>query len=155
MLRAIQTGMIALLLALAGCQNPASTALSDEDKQAINKSLQNFLQAAVAGNWELAVANYTSDAILMPPNHVAVEGREQIKAFFAALPPLQVMTAQNLEIFGRGDMAYIRGSYQMTLGADDAALLKDVGKFFEVRKKQADGTWLIYRDMFNSDLAAR
>ena len=41
----------------------------------------------------------------------------------------------------------------MTIEVDGASV-EDVGKYIEIRRKQADGSWLLDVDMFNSDLEA-
>ena len=56
------------------------------------------------------------------------------------------------EIEGRGDLAYVRGTYTMTLHPDGAPEpVEDAGKYLEIRRKQSDGSWLYVADMFNSD----
>lgn len=142
-----------MLVSLTGCQNSSSIDLTEGDKAAIEGSLQNFLTAVVAGDWGGAVENYAADAILMPPNKPVVVGRSEIQQFFEGFPPIKAMIAQNIEVFGCGRLAIIRGSYAMTIGQEGGESVTDTGKFLEVRQKQADGAWLIYRDMFNSDLA--
>jgi ketosteroid isomerase-like protein len=58
------------------------------------------------------------------------------------------------EIDGRADLAYVRGSYSMTLHPQGApAPVDDVGKYLEIRMHQADGSWLLAVDIFNSDKA--
>ena len=39
----------------------------------------------------------------------------------------------------------------MTVVVDEQPI-QDHGKFIEIRRKQPDGSWLISRDIFNSDL---
>jgi ketosteroid isomerase-like protein len=51
-------------------------------------------------------------------------------------------------------MAYVRGTYDMKIAMSDTMTVSDRGKFLEIRKRQPDGSWLIHRDIFNSDLAA-
>jgi len=44
----------------------------------------------------------------------ARKGRAAIRTFIKEFPRLQRFTASPIEIEGRGDLAYVRGSYQMT-----------------------------------------
>ena len=48
-------------------------------------------------------------------------------------------------------MAFTVGTYELTM--KDGT--KDKGKYCEVWKKQADGTWKVVTDMFSSDLPAQ
>ena len=60
------------------------------------------------------------------------------------------------EIDGYGDIAYVTGRYAMTLQPEGApGPIDDRGKYIEIRRKQADGSWLLARDIFNSDLDNR
>jgi hypothetical protein len=51
-------------------------------------------------------------------------------------------------------MAYVRGTYTMTLAPAGAPEANDSGKFLEVRYRQPDGRWLIAVDMFSSSQPA-
>ena len=58
-----------------------------------------------------------------------------------------------LEIEGRGDLAYVRGTYSITVRPPGASgPTKDTGKCIEIWRKQADGSWKVIRDIFKSDL---
>jgi ketosteroid isomerase-like protein len=54
---------------------------------------------------------------------------------------------------GSGDTAYVRGRSCVFIPDGDGGYGVDVGKFLELRKKQADGAWLIEADIFNSNAA--
>ena len=60
------------------------------------------------------------------------------------------VTTQEVQSFD--DLGYARGTYYVALemeeGADPVRL---DGKFLTVFQRQPDGTWLIYRDIFNFD----
>jgi uncharacterized protein (TIGR02246 family) len=151
--------LIGSLLLLAGCQAPApqeqATAdLTADDHAAIEATLQTFVDGVLAGDAVMIAGTYTEDALLMPPNHPNVTGREAIEAYFASWPPVSELDCQITEVNGSGDTAYIVGKYTMTIPMEEGDPIQDAGKFFEVRKKQADGSWLFHRDMFNSDMPA-
>ena len=100
--------VLAFAFASAACQPPAqqmaSGALSDEDLAAIGEASQTVVQAYLASDWTAVVAVLTEDAVWMPPNQPAREGRTDIQEW---LSPLTVtdfeLTA--LETEGRGDFA--------------------------------------------------
>ena len=60
--------------------------------------------------------------------------------------------ATKVEAARSGDLGYVMGTYQLeskdVAGKEEA----DRGKFVEVWKKQADGSWKATVDIFNSDL---
>jgi ketosteroid isomerase-like protein len=63
-------------------------------------------------------------------------------------------TATKVEVTKAGDLAYVSGTYEETLTDARVKPGKDRGKYLEIFKKQADGTWKCIRDIWNSDLPA-
>jgi len=55
-----------------------------------------------------------------------------------------------IDIDGRDDLAYIRGSHSLLLDYEGA--VKDKGKFLMILRRQSNGSWLISVVIFNSDL---
>jgi len=71
----------------------------------------------------------------------------------AAFPKVTWMSFDLDEVDGRGDLAFVRSSYRMTMEIPGApGPVTDEGKFVEIRRKQADGRWLVAVDIFNSNL---
>jgi ketosteroid isomerase-like protein len=127
--------------------------LLDTDKTAMRAATDSFTVYVVQGRDSVAAALYAENATLLPPNHGIVQGRAAIRAYIDSFPPLTRFTAAPIEIDGRGELAYLRGTYQMTFApTGNQPERQDRGKFVEIRRKQADGTWLIVVDIFNSDL---
>ncbi len=149
------TGLAALALAaLAACETPAAmpAALTDADIAAISAVTDEFRQNVLAGNFAGVAALYTEDGMLLPPNAPAVTGRPAIQQYLESFPPVTNFNFTIAEVAGVGDMAWVRGSYTMTLAPPGADPMTDSGKFIEIRERQADGRWLLTRDIFNSDL---
>ena len=139
---------------LSACQ-PRSAALTDADRSGIQAVTDNFAKAALAADWAAAASAYTEDGIVLPPNGPAVQGRAAIQTFLAAFPKLTSFKLSLVEIDGHGDLAYTRGTYELTLLPPGAkGPVRDTGKFLEIRRKQPDGSWPVVRDIWNSDLAA-
>jgi uncharacterized protein (TIGR02246 family) len=145
--------LTALSCAALACQ-PVPAKLSDADIAAIRAATDSYATQAVAGRDSAVAAQYTENAIAMPPNQPALEGRAAIRAWFEAFPPMSAMSFTVLDIDGRGDLAYVRGTYTLTIAASNKTpAMPDHGKYLEVRRRQADGSWLITADIFNSDVA--
>jgi uncharacterized protein (TIGR02246 family) len=139
--------------AVVSCQQGAGPApLTDADRAAIGEVTKAFEAAARGGDWAALAALYTEDAVLLPPNAPEVEGRENIREHFASYPPLTRFSLEPLEIDGRGDLAYVRGRYALTMAVSDTQAVDDHGKYLEIRQRQADGSWLYIRDMYSSDV---
>ncbi len=154
--RTILLTVLAFAFASTACQPPAqqmaSGTLPDKDVVAIGDASQTFVQAYLAGDWTAVVAMLTEDAVWMPPNQPAREGRADIQEW---LSPQTVTDFEltTLETAGRGGFAYTRGSFSITFTAEGlAGFVSDTGKYVEIWRKEPDGSWLIDQVIWNSDL---
>jgi uncharacterized protein (TIGR02246 family) len=146
----VTIGMAICLSFSVGCQRPAG--LSEADRTAIRQVQENDLKLSRAQDWKGDSALFTEDAIQLPPNRAAVQGRAAIQSWMEAFPPTSNYQEQSVEVEGQGDLAYDRGTYSMTVAPPGAAPIEDRGKYLFILRKQADGSWKISRAMFNSDL---
>jgi len=154
--RTILVTVLAFAFASTSCQPPAQQmdpgTPSDEDVAAIEDASQTFVQTYLAGDWTAVVATLTEDAVWMPPNQPAREGRADIQEW---LSPQTVTDFEltTLETGGRGGFAYTRGSFSITFTAEGlAGFVNDTGKYVEIWRKEPDGSWLIDQVIWNSDL---
>jgi ketosteroid isomerase-like protein len=97
---------------------------------------------------------YADDGAVLPPNGIAVQGRQAIQKWLGEFPPISDFKLEPVDVDGRGDIAYARGNYSMTLSPPGVAPIRDHGKWVEVWRKQADGSWKMRWDIFNSDVPA-
>jgi ketosteroid isomerase-like protein len=143
----------ALLLAIGACQ-PAPITLTDTDRAALQTATDHAVELANAGaEWITYVEHYYApDATFLPPNGPPVQGTQDIAAFHAMLPPMSEVEFRQVEVGGAGDVAYVHGTYSMTLSPEGGEPFQDSGKYIEIWKRQGDGTWKVALDIFNSDL---
>ena len=98
---------------------------------------------------------YADDAIVLPPEAAVVKGNAAIKEFWsgmAAFKPTDWKLATE-EVEVHGDVAIETGTYSLKLtppGAKEA--IADNGKYMVVWKRQSDGSWKIYRDMYSTNI---
>lgn len=123
--------------------------LTEKDRAAIRSRIAKFDKDVLAGNTSAVAAAYTEDAVLLPPNAPMARGRDAIQQFFQGFPKFTEFAEKPLEIEGEGDFAFPWGTYETA----DATGVKDHGKVLAVWQKQSDGTWLVTRVCWNSDLA--
>lgn len=126
-------------------------AILDTDKTAMRAGLDSFTAYVVMHRDSTAAAMFTDNGTLLPPHLPMVQGRAAIRSFIKQSPPLSHFIASAIEINGRGDLAYVRGTYQTV----EEAGATDHGKFLYVCRRQENGRWLIVTDIFNSDLPAK
>lgn len=145
--------LTALSCALVACQAPPPENISDADIARLRAMAGEFARAAMARSDSANAAQYSETAVFMPPNQPAVEGRAAIQAWFKAFPPIAAFRLTVIEVDGHGDVAYTRGRYSMTIAAaGKTPAVSDRGKFLAVHRRQADGSWLMSDDIFNSDV---
>ncbi len=131
---------------------PAPANLPAEDLATIRATSDRFAQLMVDRDFEALTQLYTVDAVLMPPNHPAVQSREQIRTFMETFPTVTRFSIGIDEIDGRDDLIYVRGTYSMTIQPEGASNpVEDVGKYLEIRRRQPDGSFSFAVDMFSSD----
>ena len=139
-----------VLLAPLPSQGQDRAGLSKETVSKISEVTEAFAQGVRAGKWKAVSALYTEDGVLYPPGEAAVKGRTAIEVCLAALPAITDFTLRNTKVEGHDDVAYIQGTYTMTLAASGAAAAaQQSGYFVEIRRRQADGRWLIAVHMLN------
>jgi len=129
---------------------------TDEVRAAIAAIDKKFMEDVNRGNAAAGAAAYTDDAILMPPNHSPVEGKQAIEKYLAEISSqLQSSNFQLsiLEVDVQGDTTIVRGTYSssFTVPGTDAPM-EDRGKTLNVWKRKADGSWKLHRDIWNSNM---
>jgi len=129
---------------------------TEEVRAAIAAIDKKFMEDVNRGDAAAGAATYTDDAILMPPNHSPLEGKQAIEKYLAELgSQLQGSNFQLsiLEVDVQGDTTIVRGTYSssFTVPGKDVPL-EDRGKTLNVWKRQTDGSWKLHRDIWNSNM---
>ena len=141
---------IILTFATAGCQQSGGP-LTSADIDAIKKVIIDFSQARSTISPDLA-NGYVDDVISMPPHAPINVGKQQTIAFHSAPEPkINSFIVNSEEIDGRDDLAYSRGSFVFKALLNDSIEINDNGKYLILLKKQADGSWKVTREIWNSD----
>jgi ketosteroid isomerase-like protein len=132
-----------------------NTGLSAADIRQIKELTEGEVTAVLARDWAAFAVQYADEAIVYPPNAPTIRGKAAIRAWIETFPPMTAFTSTIVTMDGRGDLAYVVGTYTMTFTASSGAIpTKDIGKYVEIRRRQSDGRWLLIVDIFNSDLPA-
>jgi ketosteroid isomerase-like protein len=145
-------------LTLAACTQapPAPADTREQEAAAIRKADTDAATAATARNVDALMAFYTDDTTVMPPNAAMITGRENAKKFFADmmnLPDFSIAwQPTKAEAARSGDVGYSIGTYHNMFTAPDGGMVMEDGKYATVWKKQADGSWKLAVDMFNSNM---
>ena len=147
---------LASVAALAACAVPADTRAADE--AALRKADEEWNKAARTRQVAAWVAFYTDDAVVLPPNEPPATTPDAIAKFVSGLLGLPALTidwhAARVEMARSGELGYIHGSYDVSFRNPKGKLVKEHGKYLEVWRKQANGSWKCAVDTWSSDSPA-
>ena len=97
-----------------------------------------------------------SDVVLLAPHQPIAEGAEAASAAFQGmfgLPGFHLAwQPTSAEVSESGNMGFTIGTYELQFDGEDGKPVVDRGKYLTVWKKQADGSWKVAADMFNTNL---
>jgi uncharacterized protein (TIGR02246 family) len=142
---------------LVGCATIGSQS-KESDVAAIKQIWVNYVSAVEKGDAAAWLAQWDKDGIQLRPDAPQRTKQEldaQVPAAFKSRVDANdvKMMINPLEITVAGPWAYSRGLYTQDLTNKTSGVVTHVdGKFLTILRKQADGTWKIYRDCFNSNV---
>jgi ketosteroid isomerase-like protein len=148
--------MIAGLVLAIAVSGAASGQERGQAETAVAAADAAWEHAYAAKNLEKSVADCDQNVSLLWPNMPVVRSKADVRAAiakdFAGGDLAWHSTA--VGVARSGDLAYSVGTYQWKLRGGSGKGSFDKGKYLTVWKKQADGSWRVLFDTFNSDLPA-
>ena len=142
-----------VLLPLASALIAAESKTSDE--QTIRELDAQWSKAAEAKDVGKTVSYYSDDALVMPANIPIAVSKDAIRKFWQDVltsPGTAISwKATKVEIARSGDMAWLTGTYELTMNDATGKPVNDRGKYAVVWEKKG-GTWKVAVDIWNSDL---
>jgi uncharacterized protein (TIGR02246 family) len=132
------------------------TIISHENVEvAVKAVFQEYASSLGDGDADRWIALWTEDGVQMPPGAPPNIGREKIFSWLRGAMELfgfSDMQISNKEVQVAGDWAYARGTYTVTyIPKDGSDPVFIDGKYMSIFQKQADGSWKLHRDIFNSN----
>jgi len=129
----------------------------DADIAAIEDVLNQYAVSSNAGDFELWLSLHADDIVKMPPGAPAIFGKEDLRAIFKpAFDDFNtscVLYPEEAQV--DGDLGFARGTYTLSItpkaGGETIIVMPD-GKYLTICKRQADGSWKIYIDCYNSNV---
>ena len=152
-MRQVAITIMGILLAVPACQPAAPEPINDADRVAIQAMTDAWMEAHRARDWNRLATMYTEDAILLPPMASAITGRQAIRDWFEAHEQDTNVEVAIVQIEGFADLVYVRGTSTVTIGVSTGSPVTLTGKYLDIRRRQADGSWLVSLDMFSPDVA--
>jgi uncharacterized protein (TIGR02246 family) len=151
--------LVALPLTVASGQakQQSSSGGSASARVSIDAANKRFSDVFNKGDAAAAAKVYATDAVLMPPNGSAVNGRSAIADFWqgAYKNGVRNVNLTTTEFETHGNYGHELGTYQLVVqGADGKVVARDNGKYMVLWKRNANGQWQWYRDIYNSSVPA-
>ena len=126
-----------------------------DDRERLMATSREWAAAAATGDLERALAYWTDDAIVLPPDQSAVVGKAAIRAFVlyaSAIPGFSITWQPELATVSEsGDMGYMIERNQTTFTDPTGALQTQFGKAVTIWRKQPDGVWRCVVDTWNNN----
>lgn len=131
--------------------NQKTTTMENQEKAAIEKTLNTYFGSLNASDVKTAVGSYTADGVFMPTKFPTASGTDQLVAAYGnVFKAIQLnVTVKIEEIIIRDDIAFARTVSNGTtlIHATGETTPEENREFFLLRKD--NGEWKIARYMFN------
>jgi uncharacterized protein (TIGR02246 family) len=140
------TAPAAAVLILAAACLAAPTHRDSSARRQVEEAVTRYVTATNEGDSETLTSLYAEDAVLLPPDHEAIQGREAIGAFWSQGTD-EGLELRTLRIEVDGNVGYLVGNYHLPATEEEPA---DSGKYVMCLRRQADGNWKLTADIWNS-----
>lgn len=124
-------------------------------RQAIETRNAGLIAAIEMGDSIAAASFYDDSAMAMPAGDDAAVGRAGIVRMFGGFAALTVSNMKLVirDVAASGDLASETGHYEWTLTPKTGTgkPMTDMGKYLVVWKRQPDGSYKLFRDIWNND----
>ncbi len=125
------------------------------DIAAVEEVLNQYTVGVNTGDLELWLSLHTDDVVKMEPDVPAIFGKEELRTFFKPLFDdfITEMALYPEEAQVEGDLGFARGTYTLSITSTEGGEPFFVdGKYLTLCKRQADGSWKISHDCYNSNV---
>ena len=126
------------------------------EEQEIRNGSQKLAEVYNRGDAAAVADFYTDDAKILPPNSEMVSGKQAIEAFWKATLEMGMrkLTIETAEVGYDGNLGYDRGIVTISTKPEAGQPVTVRSKYLVLLKRQADGSWKIAVDIWNTDSPA-
>jgi uncharacterized protein (TIGR02246 family) len=120
-------------------------------RKSIEAANARYSEAIRQGDVAGAVAAYTDDATMVPPDGELVKGRQAIGEFYTKLIQMGMkdIVLTTIEVGGSGDIVYEIGKTRVRIQPEGQEAILDSTKYLVIWKRQTDGTLKVHVDIWN------
>ncbi len=148
-------------LVLSGCAPAGPQVDIAAEKAAIEKMLADWVEAYNKPGEEGAdgyASFMTEDGVSLPPNAERIDGRAGVREWVLQFTQAEDFSiawkASSIEVSADGKLAYGIGTFESSLKDAAGNPVSNRGKWVDVYKKQADGSWKVIIAIWNLDQPA-
>jgi uncharacterized protein (TIGR02246 family) len=125
------------------------------DEATIRETFDRIIEIMEDGDTEAVAEIWTSDAVVLPPGQPAMAGKETIANWYR-----EVLGSQSIEYEGHtveeivvtGDVAFSRAEVRGRMVSKCCGESREFNnKAIHIWNRQADGSWLLARAMYNGN----
>jgi uncharacterized protein (TIGR02246 family) len=143
-----------LLLAGCGANNDEGVVLLDADKEAIKLLIEKYDHGINTVNTQEFVSLFAMDAVVMPPGQPALFGSPDIRERInkgLAVSDVEIHTEiQDITVSNKHVMIWLTYEASRT-PKDGGETTHETGKGVQIFQTQANGSWRIIREIWNTD----
>lgn len=152
MRRATTVTAIAALAILSVAATSLAQKAADPNRARVEKLGKQFTDAFGKGDLAAVAGMYSEDAMAFPPEAEIVKGRPAIQAMWRGVREIgaQSMDFEIVDVAASGNFLVETGIATLHVAGAGPAQATVKVKYVVVWKKQKDGSWKIYRDIWNS-----
>ena len=140
--------VLAASVALIGACQPGAANLSEQDTAAIQQVIDDVINTLVEGDHAAWAELFAEDAVIYSPNAPAVRGREVLRSWVSAFPPIEELAFVDREIWGQGNYAFALSGYTFSVEGSPP----DQGKQLWVFQRTDGSSWEVKALSYSSDL---
>src|ERR1700730_15341586 len=157
-LRIVPLTLAVLLFGCAQAPPPAPPDTRAADEKAIRDMETAWVAEFAAKDIDKMLAHYADDGTLLLSNAPTMSGKDAIRAGMkmAIDDPNFALDLKTVKVYvSKDDLAYSQGTYSYK-GTDSKTkkVIAETGRYVEVYKKQADGSWKVVEDINSPEAPA-
>lgn len=134
---------------------PPAAVDTSADVAAVKAAQDRELVAVSSGNTDTVLSVFASDAVFMPPGEPALVGSAAMRPWVDGMNKAVTMsgkyTTADVQVVGDVAIVHYTGALTVTPKAKGAKPMTETIKGIHIFKRQADGSWKIAQDVWNTD----
>ena len=121
-------------------------------EDAIKDTDARFAETFNRGDINALMGVHAEDFLLLPPNSPAERSEAATSSFQGLMDAgWKNISFSTVEFGSDGGLGYHVGQYSADVPTEDGGTTKQKGKYIDIYKRLADGSWKIHVTIFNSD----